>query len=124
MGRSSPAVDRAVRIELLRAKAALERETFVVNVASVGRNLTPGNAMRGLWPGVMEAARASGGTNMAMQAFNLWRRYPMVGSTLSALVLGGGRKSHLLKAIVVGVAGWKLYQGFRASNRSDDAPVE
>lgn len=121
MGKSSPAADRAMRIELLRAKAALERETLVINVAAVGRTLTPGNAMRGLWPGVVEAARASGGTNMAMQAFNVWRRYPIIGSTLSALVLGGGRKSHLLKAIVVGVAGWKLYQGFQAKpQRSDD----
>lgn len=121
MGKSSPAVDRAVRIELLRARAALEREALVANVSHAAGQLTPAAALRGLMPGLMGATRSSGAASgLAMQAWRLWRQYPMLGSTLSALALGGSRKSRLVKAIVGSVVAWKAFQMWRDS-QSDDA---
>jgi len=74
MGKSSPAVDRAVRIELLRARAALEREALVANVSRAAGQLTPAAALRGLMPGLMGATRSSGAASgLAMQVWRLWR---------------------------------------------------
>lgn len=121
MAKRSPLHDHARRIELLRARAALEREALVADMSNAARQLTPANALRHFMPG---RGRMTGSTavasGLAMQAFRLWRQYPMVGSALSALALGGSRRYRLVKAVVGLAVGWKAFQMWRSSQTEDD----
>lgn len=112
MGKRSAATDRAIRIELLRARAALERQALALDIEEAGHCLSPGNALREFVPGLGAFGRSAGGSRaggLAMQAYRLWRKYPIVGSTVSALALGGSRKARVVKAVVGAVVAWKLY---------------
>ncbi|MFQ6689632.1 hypothetical protein OMF49_12285, partial [Bordetella pertussis] len=94
MARHSASVDRMVRLELLRARAALEREALAQGIVEAGRTLTPSNMVKSIWPSLGKANTS----RLFWQAFALVRRYPFVSSTLSAMVMGrGARRSRLLK---------------------------
>ncbi|ANN65712.1 hypothetical protein [Bordetella bronchialis] len=116
MSKMSPEVDRQVRIELLRARAAVEREALVHNVAGLTASLSPSHLVKGLVP------RLSAGNMpmMAWQAFSVVRRYPVIMSTLSAIFLRG-KRSRLLKLATAGAVGWQVYRGWRARQASDAA---
>lgn len=93
MARHSASVDRMVRLELLRARAALEREALAQGIVEAGRTLTPSNMVKSIWPSLGKANTS----RLFWQAFALVRRYPFVSSTLSAMVMGrGARRSRLL----------------------------
>lgn len=118
MAKRSPQVDREVRIELLRAKAALEREALAYDIAYAGESLKPANALRSLWPAAGQFAGQFSGQSgnvprIAMQAYQLFRQYPMIGSGLSAVLLQGGRKTRIAKVAVLGLVGWKLLSMWR-----------
>lgn len=125
MARHTPAVDRQVRIEMLRARAALERETLAQRLIETGHDLAPSNLIRSLLPasmaGLIGGGGARGGMSMLWQAVSLARRYPIVSSTLSSALLGGGKRRGLLKLAGAGVAGWQLFKAWRASTRHDAA---
>jgi hypothetical protein len=107
----SPHVDRAVRIELLRARAALEREALVVSVVEAGQSLSPRSLFSSVWPRVA----AANSSRLAMQAFGLLRRYPVIGSGLSTLVFGGSKKTGLLKLGGGLLLGWRLLSAWRSA---------
>ena len=115
MAKRNAAVDREIRIELSRARAALERQALALDLSAAGQQLSPGNALREFVPGLAGlkglGGAAGGGQagRWAMQAYRLWRQYPIIGSSLSALALGGSRKARIVKAVVGGVVAWKLY---------------
>jgi len=104
----SPAVDRAVRIELLRARAALEREALAHEFSQLGRSLDPRSLVQGLMP------RFTGGQgrHFLWRAVRLARRFPVLTSTVSAWVLGG-KRSRLFRLGSAAVLGWQLLQGWR-----------
>jgi len=82
--------DRALRIELLRARAALERERLGRNMQDLGRDMTPGHLAAGLFPRFAAGMRPGG---MLRGALGLARRYPMLLSAASAALSGvGGRR--------------------------------
>ncbi|MDQ8035537.1 MAG: hypothetical protein REJ50_26320 [Bordetella sp.] len=118
MSRHSATVDRQVRIELLRARAAIEREALAHSIADAGQALEPATLLRGLWPKF-----ARGNTSQLLwQGFNLMRRYPMVSSSLSAFVMGGGKRAGLLKLAGGALAGWQLYKAWRSNHRAGRDP--
>jgi hypothetical protein len=104
-------VDRAVRIELLRARAALEREAFVVSVVEARQSLSPRSLFSSVWPRVA----AANSSRLAMQALGLMRRYPVIGSGLSTLVFGGTKKTGLLKLGGGLLLGWRLLSAWRSA---------
>ncbi|HCW17807.1 MULTISPECIES: hypothetical protein [unclassified Achromobacter] len=111
MSKRSPTVDRAVRIELLRARAAIERESLAQGIISTGRRLEPSSILRGLLPRL-----ASGGASRwALQAITLARRYPLVSSSLSTLLMRGGKRFKLLKVAGGALVGWQLYKLWQSS---------
>ncbi|WP_088142286.1 hypothetical protein [Achromobacter xylosoxidans] len=117
MTKRSPTVDRAVRIELLRARAAIERESLAQSIASTGRKLEPAALFKSLLPGL-----ASGGASRwALQAISLAKRYPIVSSSLSAMIMRGGKRSKLLKIAGVGLIGWQLFKAWQGSRHDGDA---
>jgi len=115
MSKRSPVVDRAVRIELLRARAAIERESLVHDIVTTGQRLEPASIIRGLLPRL-----ASGGASRwALQAITLARRYPLVSSSLSTLLMRGGKRSKLLKIAGGALVGWQLFKLWRSSREDD-----
>ncbi|PND32570.1 hypothetical protein C1I89_16020 [Achromobacter pulmonis] len=113
MAKRSPSVDRAVRIELLRARAAIERESLAQSIASAGRRLEPSALLRGLLPSLA----SSSASRWALQAISLARRYPLVSSSLSAMVMRGGKRSRLLKIAGGAFVGWQLFKAWRGARQ-------
>ncbi|KDB59098.1 hypothetical protein [Bordetella bronchiseptica] len=118
MARHSASVDRMVRLELLRARAALEREALAQGIVEAGRTLTPGNMVKSIWPSLGKANTS----RLFWQAFALVRRYPFVSSTLSAMVMGrGARRSGLLKLAGVALVGWQAYRIWQSAREERQA---
>lgn len=88
MSKLSPARDRVLRIELLRARAAMERQSVVHGVNQLGESLTP----RGLLESFMPRGRRKPSSDMFMGLFSFPRRYPLLLSLGSALLSSTGRR--------------------------------
>jgi hypothetical protein len=114
MSKISPAVDRQVRIELLRARAAVEREALVHGVADLTQSLSPRHLIKSLVPrmGVGNSSK------LAWQAFSMVRRYPVIMSTVSAVFLRG-KRSRVLKLATAAAVGWQVYRGWKARHDAD-----
>jgi hypothetical protein len=80
-------MDRAVRIKLLRARAAIERESLAQSIAQTGKASEPLALARQILPGLTGTKAGK----MMWQAFSLARRYPFISSSLSALFMSGKR---------------------------------
>lgn len=90
---------REVRIELLRARAAIERQTLGNSLRHLGQDLKPSALLRGLLPASVSRKRP---TDWVFQGLGLMRRYPFIVSTASAL-LSGVRKRHRLLRLGAGL---------------------
>ncbi|CAM4083270.1 hypothetical protein [Bordetella tumulicola] len=111
MAKSPTAMDRAVRIELLRARAALERESLAQDIAAASRSVRPGSLLKRWLPSL-----AKGNVSRLMwQGFTLARRYPFVSSTLSALIMGRGKRAGLFKLAGGALLGWQAFKAWRGS---------
>ncbi len=91
-----------VRIELLRARAAIERETLAAGQAGYERT---GNACS-------SGARPAAGLALKrrfhrwpLQAIRLARRHPIISSALPALLMGRGKRGSIVRLAAVGLAG-------------------
>lgn len=107
-----PTVDRAVRIELLRARAALEREAMCQRFAHLGDSVNrAGNVLRPLtfFSGM---ARSRNAPQLFMRMAGLAGRYPVLTSTLSAWMMGR-KRSRLLKMASAGLVAWQVYRAWR-----------
>src|SRR3546814_20734567 len=81
--------ERALRRELARARAALERERLARNMRDLGHDLTPGRLAAGLFPRLAVGANPIGWLS---HAGVLARRYPMLLSVASAALSNVGRR--------------------------------
>lgn len=102
MSRRNSSRDRAVRIELLRARAAIERQSVVHNVQSLGQSLTPRGLLETFMPRLGSGGRRKPPSDLLMQAFSFSRRYPMVLSMGTALLSKAARRK---------IRWWKLAAG-------------
>lgn len=118
MANRSSSIDRAVRIELLRARAAIERESLAHDIASASRSLQPRNLVKRWLPGL------SGGnlSGLVWQGVALARRYPFISSTVSALIMGRGKRSRLLRLAGGALLGWQALRAWRGSRQDEPAP--
>ncbi len=98
---SMSAQERAIRIELLRARAALERQALSQQIHTLGSELSPGNLLRSVAP----SGRSVGG--LLTSALTLTRRYPLLLSGASTLLSSLGGRWVRLGALAL--TGWKLY---------------
>lgn len=115
MAKRSPSIDRAVRIELLRARAAIERESLAHSIASTSRSLTPGNLLKRWLPGLGGSGNLS---NLLWQGVSLARRYPFISSTVSALIMGRGKRSRLFRVAGGVLLGWQAFKAWRGTRES------
>jgi len=116
MQKISPEVDRAVRLELLRARAAVERESLAHSLADVTVSMSPSHLVKGLLPGLAGGGNSS---KLAWQAFSMLRRHPMVLSSISAILLGGNKRSRLLKLGTGAVVAWQVYRAWRTRQEAE-----
>ena len=120
MRRSSSFSDRQARIELLRTRAALERETLARQLARVTQAWRPGLLLRTALAG-LSIGKKGGWSAVPGQVVDLVKRYPVVGSTLSSLLLGRIGSQGIVRAATIGLAGWELYKAWRGSERKSKA---
>lgn len=85
---------REVKIELLRARAAIERQTLQNSLRHVGQDLQPGALLRSFLPASVSRKRP---TDWLFQGLGLLRRYPFIVSTASALLSGVRKRNRLLR---------------------------
>jgi len=106
--------ERASRLELLRARAALERLSLTRSVREVGASLTPASLLR-------EAVATVGGRGRSvdwlLSGLGLMRRYPFLVSSASALLSGKGSR-RWVKILAAGLVAWKLARGRAAGGES------
>ncbi|KAA0890238.1 hypothetical protein [Pusillimonas sp. ANT_WB101] len=81
--------DRSVQIELVRARAALERQSVVHAVRNLSASMKPRAIARSAFPQLTGRSLAG----WALQAVALTRRYPLLASTASAALSGLSRRS-------------------------------
>ena len=104
MSRQLSASERATRIELLRARAAIERQSMVHGVQHLGKSLTPRGLLEMAMPqfGGRAKRQHRSPSTLLLQAFSFTRRYPMVLSMGSALLSTAARRK---------LRWWKLAAG-------------
>ena len=88
MSRSSSAQDRKARVELLQARAALERQSIVHGVHDVKASLKP----RALLESVFPKSKRKSPSDLLLRTFSMSRRYPMVLSLGSAIISKAARR--------------------------------
>lgn len=81
---SSKKFDRAVRLELLRARAAVERESFSEHVGQLSSDASPVR-----WLGSFIPFRRR---NWLRTSFDFLERYPFIMSALSSMLMGKSSK--------------------------------
>lgn len=113
MKKSLSAQDRALHIELVRARAAIERQRLKRGVHELGLSLRPAALAKGVLPGL---TGGRGATDWLFRIFSLSRRYPLLTSGASALLSGVGKRHRLLK---IGLGLLVVWQLNRAGKKSD-----
>ena|SRR5690606_7948950 len=109
-GKQSLVQQRAVRMELLRARAAIERQGVVREINELRGSLTP----RGLLEVVFPKSRRASPSDLLVRGLAFSRRYPMLLSLGSALLSRRSRKQvRWLKLAGAAVLAWQLGRGLR-----------
>ena len=104
MKKSLSASERALQIELVRARAALERQHFAYSVRNMSRLLTPAALVRGLFPG----SPGKAGASWLAQGVALARRYPFLASGVSALLSRAGKRHRWWRLAAGLLLSWKV----------------
>lgn len=112
MSRSSE-VERQIRIELLRARAAIERDTLQQQACTIAEQISPASLLQRLVP---RPLRLGGTPGLFVQGFSLLRRYPFVLSTLSSVV-GGATGSRSRKLLRIGIAGYLAWLAWQSGKK-------
>lgn len=109
MSQPSSRHDRTVRIELLRARAAIERQSMAHGVQQLSESLTPRGLLESILPGGGGSSRRASPSDMLSRVFSMSRRYPMVLSLGSALLSTAARRRLRWWKLAVGAAvAWQV----------------
>lgn len=102
--------DRALRIELLRARAAIERQNLSKGVQYLGDTLTP----RGLLDSFLPRGARKSPSDFLLSAMSLTKRYPMVLSLGSTLLTAAARRRLRWWKLAAGaVLAWQAARNLR-----------
>lgn len=117
MSRLNAKLDKRIRIELLRARATLEREEMGHLVCQLSSELRPGNVL-GLIKGQLLAgvggsfAAGSKSQHWLQFLFSFSKRYPLIASGASALASGLVRKKKW-RFGVMALTAWRLFGAYQ-----------
>ncbi|TAL87657.1 MAG: hypothetical protein EPN46_13935 [Candidimonas sp.] len=104
-------VDNALQIELLRVHAALERQALRRQIRQLGEALKPAALLHEALP-----ALSGKGTWRLLKGLNLARRYPLLISAASTMLIGRKRRNWLRIGAVV----WFSWQALRTMKAPRD----
>jgi len=102
--------DRALRIELIRARAALERQTLIRTTGNLRASLRPAALVRGLIPRSISKVRP---VDLVFQGITLARRYPLLTSSVSAVLSGVGKRRRWWRIAAGLLVSWQLARSLR-----------
>ncbi|HUG58030.1 MAG TPA: hypothetical protein VL002_07335 [Candidimonas sp.] len=109
MKKSLSANERALQIELVRARAAIERQSLARNIEGMGQSLRPASLLQALFPRLA----AKGPTDWALQALSLTRQYPLLASSASALLSGIGKRRRLWRIAASLLLSWQVARAIK-----------
>ena len=104
--------ERAVRIELARSRAALERRNLQRHIAELGDSLQPRALVSSFLPA---AGRSTGG--MLLNLLQLTRRYPLLLAGASTLLSAVGRRRRWMRMGLGLLLSWGLARKARNPER-------
>lgn len=111
MSRSPVRTDRLLKIELLRARAELERQTVRHAARELSGRITPSSVFSEFMPGLSARSAFSWLGQLPL----LTRRYPFLTSALTALISGAGRQ-RWIKVGLGALAAWQLVRARRTTS--------
>ena len=114
----SRAEAREMRLELLRARAAIERQNLRKYSGQVAEDLAPGSLVKGLLPAGIAGLGRGGAVDVLAQGAGLLARYPFLLSTFTGLLSSRGRSGRKWLGVVVGAAlGWQALRIVRQQKK-------
>lgn len=116
MSKGMSAQERVVRIELARARAALERQEVARSLHQVRRSMT----LSGIWHSIaghhgQSPAHAGSHNSWLSRIMTLSRRYPYIVSSVSALLgtIGRRRRGATWRLGLAVLGAWRLARKFK-----------
>jgi hypothetical protein len=109
MKKSLSGKERAAEIELVRARAALERQSLTHNVHDLGAELKPAAILHAFFP-KLTSKRPS---DWVFQALSLGRQYPLLASGASALLSGVGKRRRLWRVAAGLLLSWQVARAMK-----------
>ena len=109
MTQSKPG-ERALRIELIRARAALERQTFIRSAGDLRDCLKPAALVKSLIPRSVSKVRPA---DLLFQGVSLARRYPLLTSSVSTVLSGVGKRRRWWRIAAGLLVSWQLARSLR-----------
>lgn len=106
--KSMSSSERMVRIELVRARAALERRRLLRSTERLAEAAQPAELVRSLMPSGLQSLGSKRPSDWVAQAVSLGQRYPMLLSSLSSLIPVLGRKRKLMRLGAGLLLGWQI----------------
>lgn len=85
----NPVAERALRIELLRARAALERQRLARSAHGLADSLTPASLIKSMLPMSVSQKKPS---DWLLQGVGLMQRYPLLASGATALMSSAAKR--------------------------------
>ena len=109
--------ERAVRIELARARAALERQAIARDARELASSLRPSALAHSAFPRLSSRSPSQ----WLLDAVTLTRRYPLLASSASALLsgLGKGKRRRWWRIGAGLLLSWQLARNM--NHKNDDA---
>lgn len=104
MSKSLTGKDREIQIELVRVRAALERDNLRRGVSDLGHSLRPSALMHAAFP----RASSRSASDWVFQAVRLIRRYPLLASGASTLLSGIGKRGRWWKLAAGALVSWQV----------------
>ena len=109
MKKSMSPADRAMQIELVRARAALERQSLGRNVSELTQSLKPSALIASFFP--KRSSRKP--TDLLQKAFMLTRQYPLLASAASALFTRVGKRRRLWRIGAGLLLSWQVARAMK-----------
>ena len=112
MTKKNPVVERALRIELVRARAALERQRLARSASNLAESLTPAALVKSILPTSFSRNRPS---DWLLQGVGIMRRYPLLASSASTLLSGVGKRHRWWKIGAGLLLSWQVARSMTSS---------
>jgi hypothetical protein len=113
MTKRSAAAERDLRIELVRARATLERQRLARSACNLAESLTPAALVKSMLPLSVSRKKPS---EWLMQGVGLMQRYPLLASGASALLTRVGKRHRWWRLGAAALLSWQVARSISGSH--------